>query len=265
MFTWTAIVLTGGGSRRLGQDKASVQVSGRRMIDRVLQQIPADVPVVVVGPDPHVDRRVTLTREDPPGGGPAAAIGAAVRLTTTDLVAVIATDMPFAVPALRQLLAVPDDVDAVVPLADGHLQPLAAVYRTHALRDIDVRPGMSMRDLLAGLRVELRDSDPALFVDIDTPADLAHVRGRLTIMESEDKGSTMQEWVVAVKEALGLDTEVDVDLILDVAKDAAHGVQRPAAPVSTYLLGLAVAGGADPAQAAATVQKLANSWPTPDA
>ena len=97
------------------------------------------------------------------------------------------------------------------------------MYRTHALRDIDVRPGMSMRDLLAGLRVELRDSDPALFVDIDTPADLAHVRGRLTIMESEDKGSTMQEWVVAVKEALGLDTEVDIDLILDVAKDAAHG------------------------------------------
>ena len=84
-------------------------------------------------------------------------------------------------------------------------------------------------------------------------------------MESEDKGSTMQEWVVAVKEALGLDTEVDIDLILDVAKDAAHGVQRPAAPVSTYLLGLAVAGGADPAQAAAAVQKLANSWPTPDA
>ena len=68
----------------------------------------------------------------------------------------------------------------------------------------------------------------------------------------------MQEWVVAVKEALGLDTEVDVDLILDVAKDAAHGVQRPAAPVSTYLLGLAVAGGADPAQAAAPFR----SWPT---
>ena len=132
------------------------------------------------------------------------------------------------------------------------------MYRTHALRDIDVRPGMSMRDLLAGLRVELRDSDPALFVDIDTPADLAHVRGRLTIMESEDKGSTMQEWVVAVKEALGLDTEVDIDLILDVAKDAAHGVQRPAAPVSTYLLGLAVAGGADPRR----LLRPFRSWPT---
>jgi hypothetical protein len=107
--------------------------------------------------------------------------------------------------------------------------------------------------------------DPGLFVDVDTPADLIRVRRRLTIMESEDKGSTMQEWVAAVKEALGLDTEVDVELILDVAKDAAHGVQRPAAPVTTYLLGLAVAGGADAAQAAATVQELANGWSAPDA
>jgi hypothetical protein len=122
-----------------------------------------------------------------------------------------------------------------------------------------------MRALLARVKVQARDMDPGLFVDVDTPADLIRVRRRLTIMESEDKGSTMQEWVAAVKEALGLDTEVDVELILDVAKDAAHGVQRPAAPVTTYLLGLAVAGGADAAQAAATVQELANGWSAPDA
>ena len=68
-------MLTGGGSTRLGQDKATVVVAGRRMIDRVLDQIPADVPVVVVGPDPGVQRSVQVTREDPPGGGPVAAIG----------------------------------------------------------------------------------------------------------------------------------------------------------------------------------------------
>lgn len=60
-------MLTGGGSTRLGQDKATVVVAGRRMIDRVLDQIPADVPVVVVGPDPGVQRSVQVTREDPPG------------------------------------------------------------------------------------------------------------------------------------------------------------------------------------------------------
>ncbi len=57
------------------------------------------------------------------------------------------------------------------------------------------------------------------------------------------------------------------DLILDVAKDAAHGVQRPAAPVTTYLLGLAVARGADPAQTAAAISRLADGWQpaSPDA
>jgi molybdopterin-guanine dinucleotide biosynthesis protein A len=265
VLTWTAIVLTGGGSRRLGMDKATAYVAGRRLIDRLLRQIPAEVPVVIVGPDPQVDRPVSLTREDPPGGGPAAGIAAALPLVTTDLVAVLAADMPFAMPEVLNLLDVPDGVDAVVPRADGHWQPLAAVYRTSALRDVDVRAGTSMRALLARVKVQARDMDPGLFVDVDTPADLIRVRRRLTIMESEDKGSTMQEWVAAVKEALGLDTEVDVELILDVAKDAAHGVQRPAAPVTTYLLGLAVAGGADAAQAAATVQELANGWSAPDA
>lgn len=230
------------------------------MIDRVLEQIPLEVPVVVVGPDPHTQREIALTREDPPGTGPAAAIGAGLQRATTGLVAVIAADMPFAVPVVLGLLDLPDGVDAVVPAADGHPQPLSAVYRAQALRTIDIRPGMSMRALLAGLRVELRDSEPRLFVDIDTPAELRLAHRRVTIMESEEKGKAMQEWVAAVKQALGLEVDVDVELILDVAKDAAHGVQRPAAPVTTYLLGLAVAAGADPAQAAATMQDLANGW-----
>ena len=70
----------------------------------------------------------------------------------------------------------------------------------------------------------------------------------------------MQEWVDAVREALGVDVALDIDVVLDVARDAAHGVDRPAAPVTTYLLGAAVAGGADPAEAAATIAALARGW-----
>jgi xylulokinase len=59
------------------------------------------------------------------------------------------------------------------------------------------------------------------------------------------------EWADEVRVALGLpDTESldreDVDLILDLAKDAAHSVARPAAPLTAYLLGIAVGRGADP-------------------
>lgn len=57
--------------------------------------------------------------------------------------------------------------------------------------------------------------------------------------------SELEEWVTELAEALGLDsTEVaDIPLILDLARDAAHGVTRPAAPLTTFLVGYAVGLG----------------------
>ena len=61
-------------------------------------------------------------------------------------------------------------------------------------------------------------------------------------------------WVARVRTALDL-PEVEVSALLDLARDVAHGVARPAAPVTCFLVGLnagrAVAAGADPAAAAA--------------
>ena len=46
-------------------------------------------------------------------------------------------------------------------------------------------------------------------------------------------------WVAKLAAALDLDTDaVDITLVLDVARDAAHGVSRPAAPLTTFLIGL---------------------------
>ena len=72
--------------------------------------------------------------------------------------------------------------------------------------------------------------------------------------------STLEDWIAAVRNELHVDP-VDTDLVLDVARDVAHGVARPAAPLTTYLLGLAVGRGADPREAAAAVTALANAWP----
>ncbi|MDT0305283.1 DUF6457 domain-containing protein [Streptomonospora wellingtoniae] len=71
---------------------------------------------------------------------------------------------------------------------------------------------------------------------------------------------TLVEWAQQVCAELELSDEIgksDVDRILDLAKDAAHSVARPAAPLTTYLLGIAVGRGADPAEAAAAVAALA--------
>ena len=78
----------------------------------------------------------------------------------------------------------------------------------------------------------------------------------------------MDEWVYRLTELLGLDpSDVDVRAVLDLARDAAHHVDRPAAPVTTYLVGLAVGrrgGSAEAvAQAFASARELALGWGPP--
>lgn len=119
-----------------------------------------------------------------------------------------------------------------------------------------------MRDVLTLLSIEEFEVGDQ-FVDIDTPAELAAARARVDrrgdIMGATEEGP-MDKWVTAVAAELGVADDVDIDLVLDVAKEAAHKVQRPAAPVTTYLLGMAIANGKDPQQAAATIRELAAGW-----
>jgi hypothetical protein len=71
----------------------------------------------------------------------------------------------------------------------------------------------------------------------------------------------LDEWTAAASARLALDpADVPVRQVLDLARDVAHGVLRPAAPLTAYLLGLAVGRGADPAEAAADLADLARSW-----
>ncbi len=52
---------------------------------------------------------------------------------------------------------------------------------------------------------------------------------------------TLHDWIDELCDALDIETEVDEGLVLDLARDAAHNVERPAAPITTYLLGYAAA------------------------
>jgi Domain of unknown function (DUF6457) len=74
--------------------------------------------------------------------------------------------------------------------------------------------------------------------------------------------NVLEEWIKAASAELGLSpADVEHNLVLDVARDVAHNVVRPGAPVTAYLLGLAVGRGADPATAAARLSALATAWP----
>jgi len=72
----------------------------------------------------------------------------------------------------------------------------------------------------------------------------------------------LDAWVAAAAAELGLTAgEVQTQQVLDVARDVAHQVLRPGAPVTAYLMGLAVGRGADPADVAARISALAKDWP----
>lgn len=71
----------------------------------------------------------------------------------------------------------------------------------------------------------------------------------------------LEEWVAAACAELGLDSaDAELPIVLDLARDVAHNVLRPGAPVTAYLLGVAVGRGADPVDAAARLADLTRTW-----
>ncbi|HMD12147.1 MAG TPA: NTP transferase domain-containing protein [Marmoricola sp.] len=181
-----AVVVAGGGAARMGGvDKGSIEVGGRTLLEHVLAALPHVADVVVVGDEVGTSRPVTFTREDPPGGGPAAALLAGLRAFphAPGRVLVLAGDLPRVTEETLERLeaAVGDDVDGAV-LVDrgGRAQYLCASYRVAALL-ASAPPsgeeyGLPMHRLLAPLRLAevAAVGDEAL--DVDTWEDLRAVR-----------------------------------------------------------------------------------------
>ncbi|SHE66913.1 DUF6457 domain-containing protein [Streptoalloteichus hindustanus] len=77
----------------------------------------------------------------------------------------------------------------------------------------------------------------------------------------------LDDWIEALRAELGAelgpDVDVDIRALLDVARVAAHSVDRPAAPLTTFLIGYAAgrAGGGDVHELCRRVTALAESWP----
>ncbi|MDQ0991932.1 NTP transferase domain-containing protein [Streptomyces sp. V3I7] len=272
---YDAVVLAGGAARRLGGvDKPGVRVGGRPLLDRVLAAC-ADARATVVVADPRPTARpVRWAREEPSGAGPVAALDAGLRHTTAEYAVVLSADLPFLDHAtVRRLLTALADTGAEAALltdADGRDQPLVAAYRTAALRrelaklagDSGALTGLPLRRLTGALALT-RVPDPLASFDCDTWDDIATARARI-----REHGYVLDEWITAVKDELGIDLDVDTGLLLDVARDVAHGVARPAAPLTTFLVGYAAGQGEGGptavAEAAGKTGVLAQRWEEKD-
>lgn len=131
----TGLVLAGGRSRRMGRDKALIEVAGDALVlrvGRVLEEV-CDRVLVASGQDDRYELGWEQVPDLAPDAGPLAGILAGLEAADTDLVAVVAVDMPYADARVLQLLA--DEwmgEAAVVPLVDERVQPLHGIYATAA-------------------------------------------------------------------------------------------------------------------------------------
>lgn len=76
-----------------------------------------------------------------------------------------------------------------------------------------------------------------------------------------DSPAELDRWVTALASALDLpEGDVPIDLLLDLTRDAAHGIVRPAGPLTTYLVGLAVAQGTPIDDAVARARSAIAGW-----
>lgn len=194
-----AVVLAGGRSARLGGvPKALLTVDGGTLLSRSLQAARGARRTVVVGPDPgELPPAVLGCRENPPFGGPAAAIAAGLSALAAvgrgepaeagaaPLTLVLACDMPRVADAVRALLDALADVRANSPAspvdgfvavsADGRIQPLVGLYGTAALERAvadaarrNALEGGSVFSLLASLELRKVPVPPGSTDDVDT-------------------------------------------------------------------------------------------------
>jgi molybdopterin-guanine dinucleotide biosynthesis protein A len=188
----TAIILAGGDSERMGSDKASLLLGGQTLLQRVIETMQQLFPHVIVSvrqPRPEID--LPQVCDDQLYAGPLAGLAAGLEQVTTPWSFVVACDMPYVEPAMVELLAdYRADYQAVVPVVQGHPQPLAAYYAGSCLGKLSAHLAgggkNSLRAVLEQLRVryvdesELLKVDPALrsFFDLDTPQDVTTARER---------------------------------------------------------------------------------------
>lgn len=127
----TGLVLAGGQSTRMGTDKAMLTVGGERLVDRavhVLSQCCREV-LIAPGHPRALSVEGATPVADATGAGPLAGIVAGLQQARTELLAVVAVDMPQASAGVLQALAAVWEAEAaVVPVVEERLHPLHAVY-----------------------------------------------------------------------------------------------------------------------------------------
>lgn len=204
-------VLTGGASRRMGTDKALLQLAESTMLQRVLAVVGAVADDVAIIGDraPYHGLGVPVFADAYPGTGTLGGIATALHHAGHSHVLVVACDMPLLSQSLLEAMAdIPRDYDVLIPATDAArsdqqgevtYETLHAIYHRRCLPGIERRIAagqLKVADALQSLNVRvlpeswLRELDPELdsLMNVNRPADLEIVRRRL-----EDDSSLLED------------------------------------------------------------------------
>ena len=145
--TITGVILAGGKSSRMGQNKALMALGGKRLVDRVVAVMRSvfDALLMVTNtPEVYADLGVPMVQDVWPEKGSLGGIYSAIHHVDTPYCLVVACDMPFLQAAmLHYLITQMSDYDVVVPDALGELQTLHAIYSKACLHPIERRLEMN--------------------------------------------------------------------------------------------------------------------------
>ncbi|MDX8414041.1 MAG: molybdenum cofactor guanylyltransferase [Mariprofundales bacterium] len=184
----TALILAGGRSRRMGQNKATTLLAGKTLLDRVVREVQplfSELLISVCSANPQLPYLQVIDQVE--SQGPMVGVMTALRQISTRWLFVIACDMPFVSATLIRAMADQrQQQEAVAAEVEGRMQPLLAFYATPSLLRMEAQMRSGNRSLQSLLQqadstiiseVECRRSDPELrsFMDIDTPEDLARL------------------------------------------------------------------------------------------
>ena len=192
----TALVLAGGTSRRMGQDKSAVDLGGRSLLGRALELAGsvADEVLLLGGTNElsvELPVHVKLVPDWAAPAGPVGALGAGLNAAKHDWCLLLPCDMPFVTPSVVAALrarAVTTDHDVVALASARGPEPFCALYRTRQVDELSAAVADGVESLTAWLdrvRVDTLDVgsvDPTLRVltNVNTPADLAEALAGVT-------------------------------------------------------------------------------------
>lgn len=186
-------IIAGGQSRRMGRDKAFVDLGGIPLIERVIQRSAslgqAEIILITNKPADYAHLGLPMFRDALPDKGSLGGIYTALMRAASECVLVLACDMPFVnADLLRLMIARLDaDTDIVVPRVDGYPQALHAIYRKTCIPPIRTQLEANRLKIIRfydQMRVRYLDeadyaafdADGRSFANLNTPAELAQAR-----------------------------------------------------------------------------------------